>query len=121
MMRSLSFILFLSLFLFSCSGSKESTENKEGKEKSLQRDNGDTKGEGTEALVTVKDHSHLDGCRFMLILQDGGKKLNPLNLDTAYFENGLELKVRYKKKDAMTTCMAGETIELLEVERKTEE
>lgn len=121
MMRSLSYILFLAFFLFSCSGSKESTESKEGDEESGQKERKEKEEEGIEARVTVKDHTHLDGCRFMLITQDDEQKLNPLDLDPAYFEDGLELKVRYKKKDAMTTCMSGETVELIEVERTTDE
>ena len=65
-------------------------------------------------MATVIDKRNLDGCLYMLITEKG-KKLNPLNLDSAYFEDGLKVGVRYRKKEAITTCMAGKNIKVLEI------
>lgn len=124
MTRRITFSLAILLFpfFFSCSGNKDTAEAKgndkeENEETVEQEERKDS--EAQEANVIVKDYRDLDGCQYLLLIE--GKKenkLHPLNLDPEYFEDGLELKVRYKKKPVATTCMAGETIELLEVKKR---
>lgn len=96
---------FLLLLIFpSCHGAKENAKEEDPEK-------------GVTAEVTVKDHTQLDGCQYLLLTGDQ-EKLNPLNLDKEYFEDGLQLRVRYEKADAMTTCMAGTNVRLLEVEER---
>ncbi len=104
--------LFASFSFFACSGSKE-----QAKADDATADQGTSNSSKNDSTVqaTVKDYRHLDGCLYMLITENG-KKLNPLDLDTAYFEDGLKVKVRYRKKDAVTTCMSGQNIEVLDIE-----
>ncbi|MFB6258551.1 MAG: hypothetical protein ABEH38_07645 [Flavobacteriales bacterium] len=104
------FFLFVSFSILACSGAKEQTSEGEGNGTSSGTTNKDSM-----VKATVKDRTHLDGCLYMLITEKG-KKLNPLNLDSAYFEDGLKVRLRYRKKDAMTTCMAGQNIKVLEIE-----
>lgn len=98
------FPLFFLLIFSACLGAKENAKEEDPEK-------------GGTAEVTVKDHTRIDGCQYLLIT-DEQEKLNPLNLDQKYFEDGLELRVRYEKADAMTTCMAGTNVRLLEVEER---
>lgn len=111
--RTSLLFLFWSVFFIACSGSKEQTETGE-QEKDGSEDEGGQ--EGIEMQATIEDHSHLDGCRYMLI-GPNEDRYNPLNLDTAFFEDGLRVEVRYRKKDAITTCMAGTNVHILDIER----
>lgn len=96
--------LFFLLIFSACHGAKENAKEEDPEE-------------GVTAEVTVKDHTQLDGCQYLLINEEE-EKLNPLNLDKEYFEDGLKLRIRYEKADAMTTCMAGTNVRLLEVEER---
>lgn len=115
-------LLFISLFM-ACSGSKEqaSEEPEDGKESEERTEAGTDKetekSKEKEMEAKVKDFGHLDGCRYLLIGPEE-KKYHPLNMDTAYFEDGLEVEVRYRKKDAITTCMAGTTIHILDIKAR---
>ncbi len=62
--------------------------------------------------VIVTDMRNLDGCGFLLKTTDQ-KMLIPDNLDTSFQKNNLKLEISYKKTQAMTTCMAGQTITLI--------
>ncbi len=107
------------LFLFSCANSKEQAGQGNDAEGTDDGSKPSVQEEGSQGKVTnaeLKDHTHLDGCHFMLITPDD-EKLYPLNLDTAYHQDGLKVRVRYRKKDAMTTCMAGTNVKILEIER----
>jgi hypothetical protein len=108
-------------FLMSaCGSSREQADggNDEGtRAETLHKEEGKEQGSKertTEAVV--KDHRHLDGCLYMLITPED-EKLYPLNLDSAYYEDGLRVRVRYRRKETMTTCMAGTNIEVLAIEK----
>ncbi|MFB6257689.1 MAG: hypothetical protein ABEH38_03265 [Flavobacteriales bacterium] len=147
MRRSITYPILSSLFLFTlCAGPKETTSEREksngkspiskeqrqaikdsarkvevpaaGSKKEKEREVGSGKKGKADSLLraTVKDYTHLDGCRFLLIT-DNGKKLNPLELDSAYRKDGLKVRVSYRKKEAMTTCMAGKNVEIIRIRR----
>jgi hypothetical protein len=116
-------LLFIPFFI-ACSGSKEqaSEDPQEGKESEERTEAGtdqksDDGSEAKEMEARVKDFTHLDGCRYLLI-GPKDKKYHPLNLDTAYFEDGLKVQVQYRKKDAITTCMSGTTIHILDIKAR---
>lgn len=100
-------------------------EKKESSRENIQRDSviGDSlanKAMEKNGFVkaTIVDKTGLDGCRFMLQLEDG-KMLQPLNLDEKYMKDGLQVWVQYKvQKDVMTVCMAGDVINITEIEKR---
>lgn len=54
----------------------------------------------------------VDGCGYMLFLEDG-KKLNPDNLPEEFKKEGLKVWIVYGiKKDAMSICMAGDNVRI---------
>lgn len=66
----------------------------------------------------IIDKTGLDGCAFLIELQSG-EKLIPLNLRKEFRKDNLNVWVKYKKEDAMTVCMAGETVRIVDIaERK---
>jgi len=85
---------------------------------SSQDDPTDTTGCGTTA--TVKDLTGLDGCGYVLELENG-KKLEPL-LDSAAAEpsiagvalrNGMRVTIAYRElNDRASICMAGKAVEV---------
>lgn len=64
--------------------------------------------------VTVTDYRELDGCSYILRLNDTAN-LIPLNLADSLKKNNLELMVAYKEKNVPNICMAGKTVELTEI------
>src|SRR5687768_13149848 len=61
--------------------------------------------------TTVVDYRELDGCTFLLELDDK-QKLQPVNLPLEFQKHGVRLYVLYKVKDGMGICMAGKMVEL---------
>ena len=68
--------------------------------------------------VTVIDFSELDGCKYLLEMEDG-TKLEPVNLDEAYMIDGLKLYITFKYHDGMSVCMAGRMIQINSVTKAT--
>lgn len=66
-------------------------------------------------VVTVVDKTGLDGCTFLLQLNDSSL-LEPINLDDSYKINGTKLAISYRVVSVMSVCMAGTTVKLLTVE-----
>ena len=91
-------IFFLMLLLIiSCSGQKQTSS---------------VNPKGTPAKVI--DYRELDGCEFLLELGDG-TKLQPVNLDSQFKKDKLEVLITWKKYDGVSICMAGEMIELTSI------
>src|SRR4051812_47827488 len=58
----------------------------------------------------------IDGCTFLLQLADE-KKLEPTNLPEAFKKDNLSVWVKYvDKKDAMSICMAGQIVEISDIQ-----
>ncbi len=53
---------------------------------------------------------------FYGIITEDGKKLNPINLDNKFKEDGLKIKFNYEKADVMTSQMWGTPVEIFDVE-----
>lgn len=96
------FIICLS-FLFACKSNKTGTE----KEKSTSIPEGVVE-------VMVKDFRGLDGCGFLLQVNDT-LKLEPVELADSLKQNELKLYIRYQPvKDYMSICMAGLPVRITE-------
>jgi hypothetical protein len=62
-------------------------------------------------VATVVDMRELDGCTYLLELEDGSK-LQPSKLPVAFQKAGLKVRIKYKKIDFMSICMSGTAVEL---------
>ena len=65
-----------------------------------------------KTVATVKDFTGLDGCTFLIILENGDKLLPAkLNNESFTFRDGQKIRFDYKEmKDAMSICMAEKKI-----------
>lgn len=61
----------------------------------------------------------LDGCRYLLELENGSK-LNPGTLPAAFEKDNLEVWVKYKKVDRVNICMSGTTVDITEIYKREE-
>ena len=71
-------------------------------------------------LATVKDMTGLDGCGLMLVIvSDKAKVIQPVDFDLEAkgFKDGDLVAVGLKPVQAVTTCMKGETAEILCIEK----
>lgn len=65
-------------------------------------------------VVAIVDYSELSGCGFIFIVNDS-VKLIPENLPDRYKQNNTKLKVKFKITNKPNICMAGKTIDVIEV------
>jgi hypothetical protein len=75
----------------------------------------------TTYTATVVKPANLDGCRWLLCMQDNvlnqQKCIIPVKLDSRYIVEGNVIKVEgHENPDVVTTCMAGNTFEVSKVE-----
>jgi hypothetical protein len=76
----------------------------------------DTSFTGNEHIGTVVDYTGLDGCGFIIEL-DNGKKLEPVKLPEGFqLYDGQRVSLDYVKLDAVSICMVGETVEVTNIE-----
>lgn len=66
------------------------------------------------SAATVKDYKDLDGCTWLLELENG-EKLQPMNLSDILHTNNLKVWIKYSVTNEMTVCMAGKTVKLSDV------
>ncbi|MFK7949025.1 MAG: hypothetical protein AB8G11_15640 [Saprospiraceae bacterium] len=66
---------------------------------------------------TAKDMTGLDGCKMMIVLQDGSR-LNPMEYpeNTFKLEDGQKIRFNYEVVDAMNVCMSGQTVKITCIE-----
>ncbi len=65
-----------------------------------------------ETIAKVQDNSGLDGCKYLIILEDG-KKLEPLViLDKSFkLRDGQNIRLTYEpEREFMSICMAGQGV-----------
>lgn len=104
------FIFFF--FLFSCSRSSAPVSS--AVKEQVQTSDTDYTARGF-VKATVVDLSELDGCKFLLTLEDGSR-LQPENLDTAFAKENLPVWVKYYlQKNAISICMAGKVVHITEI------
>lgn len=70
-----------------------------------------------EHTGTVKDHTGLDGCKYLIELKSG-EKLQPIEVvDNFQWKDGQQINFSYEVvPDAITTCMAGRVVRVTCVE-----
>ena len=101
MIKTLTYTFLLSLVISSCANIK--TQNLVSTDLST-----------SHTLGTIKDNSQIGGCSYVITLKDS-TNLEPLNLDSLFMQDGLKVYFQYKKSNAMTICMAGQPITILEI------
>ena len=70
------------------------------------------------ALKAIVIDYQVDGCKWLLEL-DGGKKLQPLELDPQFQKDKMKVWILFEtQKDAVSNCMAGELIKLTEIKSR---
>lgn len=117
MKSSLISIVLLLFLTLSCSKKNvpvSGVKNESTEQKTVERDYEKEKF----VRATVVDMTGLDGCQFLLKLEDG-EKLEPINLDPAYKKDGLPIWIRYiYPKGSMSICMVGKMVKLIAIEKR---
>ena len=73
------------------------------------------------ATATIKDYTGLDGCNWVIVLDkpdaDGVTTLEPINLSqfNIALQNNQKVTVVYKKIDAASICMVGQTVSITNI------
>ena len=99
------FIILLIGSIVSCTPTK--TQDSEGDDIAVPREVITKPSCGT--LATVKDNSGLDGCKFLIIL-DNDQRLEPLVVEDKSFEfkDGQRIRLNYEQeREMMSVCMSG--------------
>ena len=60
----------------------------------------------------------VDGCGYMLELSSDKSRLEPDGLQPDFQKDSLPVWIKYKTVDRMSICMAGATIDLLEIKKR---
>ena len=60
----------------------------------------------------------LDGCMYMLHLEDDNKNVEPDELDTPFQKDSLKVWVKYTPDDRISICMAGQTVKVLDIRKR---
>lgn len=69
-------------------------------------------------IATVKDNSGLDGCKYLIILENGSK-LEPLVMEDKNFKfrDGQKIRLTYEQeREMMSICMAGQGVRVTCIE-----
>lgn len=110
-MKSVYYFIFV-ILLLSCSPKSTPVGTSEKKKKQVST--ADYIAQGF-VKATVIDLTGLDGCRFLLQLEDGSR-LEPENLDTAFAKAGTPVWVKYFfQKNAISICMAGKVVHIADI------
>jgi len=104
------------LLTFSCS-TKESRVSKETNNKNREIkteeaiSNSPAQAETNLQKGIVKDITGLDGCSFVIQINDSTRLL-PENLPQEFMKDNLPVQLKYKFTNKMNVCMAGRTVRL---------
>jgi hypothetical protein len=106
---TVTFYFIVAMLIFSC-GSTAPSATAEGPQQ---------KKDGlVEAMVL--DYHELDGCTFILSLDDG-TKLEPTNLPESFRKDSLKVMVKYSIIKRASICMVGKMVTVSEIKTCTEE
>lgn len=106
------YYLILVIFLPSCSPGSLPVKAPGEKEEQAQPVDYISRG---FVRATVIDLTGLDGCRFLLQLEDGSR-LEPENLDPVFAKPGTAVWVKYFfQKNAISICMAGKVVHVTDI------
>ena len=73
----------------------------------------------TKIKASVINITGLDGCGFVLELENG-EKLIPMNLEEKYFSDELKVWITYNVSNSHSICMVGKTIMIKSIEERKE-
>lgn len=71
-------------------------------------------GKGDLVKAMVLDYSELDGCTFILELEDG-TKLEPVELPESFRSDSLKVLVKYTMVKRASICMVGQMVTVSEI------
>ena len=100
------FIIILIGSIFSCTPTR--TQTGEGDD-TIEVPTEEITKPSCGTLATVKDNSGLDGCKFLIILDDG-KRLEPLVMEDKdfQFKDNQRIRLNYEQeREMMSVCMGG--------------
>lgn len=102
--NTIAIILFISI----CSCKTKAPQQNNNQPNSIETKEGYTK-------ATIINYA-VDGCSWMIQLEDG-KKLEPSNLADEFKKENLKVWIQYQvKKGGMSICMAGEMVTITTIE-----
>lgn len=102
-LKHIALACFAAVAVFSACKSKSNTATR------------DFEKEGYTKAV-VRDYA-LDGCRFMIFL-DETKKLEPDWLPADLQKDSVPVWVKYERDERMSVCMAGETVKVIDIKKR---
>ncbi|CAN5896771.1 hypothetical protein BH11BAC7_BH11BAC7_34240 [soil metagenome] len=102
-------ILAIAVIAFSCHRVKEVVSEKADAKYDYAA-NGYAKGYVTEV--------QLDGCKWMIQLDSAGKRIEPDEIPPGFQHDSLAVWVKYKSVDRMSICMAGQTVDIVDIKKR---
>jgi hypothetical protein len=60
----------------------------------------------------------LDGCTWMIQLDSAGKRIEPNEIPPSFQQDSLLIWVKYKPEERMSICMAGQTVNILDIRKR---
>ena len=87
-----------------------------GKKNKLSQTAIDTHEQNGFAKAAIINYA-IDGCTFMIQLEDG-KKLEPVNLQDEFKKDNLKVWIKYKHFKGNSICMAGEMVTITAIETR---
>lgn len=88
-----------------------------GDKKRQTETNADSHEQNDFVKATIINYT-LDGCTFMLLLEDG-KKLEPVNLQDEFKKDNFNCWIKYQHYKGNSICMAGEMVTITAIEANT--
>ncbi len=121
-MKYLSFLIIL-IFVVSCTPTKSTNDVviEEIPADAVDTEPDDKEPEplsSCEKTATVKDNSGLDGCKYLIVLENG-KRLEPLIVEDKNFKfrDGQKIRLTYEQeREMMSVCMAGQGVRVTCIE-----
>lgn len=105
------FIINYSFFISSCHCKKKTTSSQNPTSAEQKKD---FEQEGYIKAIVI--NYEVDGCHFLLRLEDG-KKLEPSSLTDDFKKDQLAVWIKYTpKKNAASVCMAGQIVDLTDIQ-----
>lgn len=111
------FILFVTFVFFSCTPAKTVEVIAEDVEKDIKKEVAEIQP-NCKVSGKVIDQSNLDGCRLLIVLEDG-QRLEPVSMVDKSFKlkAGQNIRLSYEQeKEMMSVCMGGMLVKITCIE-----
>ena len=102
-------LLAIAVIAFSCHRVKEAVTDKADPNYNYAA-NGYVKGFVTDV--------ELDGCKWMIQLDSAGKRIEPDEIPPSFQQDSLLVWVKYKPEERMSVCMAGQTVNIIDIRKR---